>query len=859
MNTRIMKKSILVSFAMLTLFASCNDDYSDKFDIPEFQNVKNDTITLSDDDYKKIATLSANKELAQSMDPEGKSYVKVLEALENNKYFADREHANLFLPAFINNKYPFLDSFSKVLVHYKEYADLPAYLTALNSAADYQLTEADYRTVWADQGIVSFLSPSTLNQIPELLKAAKKDAKKDDVVMVKYAYSDTEPSFGGEGGQVDPAPTYTNIADILTMDGHYIAKGEVIATYAKGFLLKDETASILVYLNGVPNYNVGDVVEVEGDVEPYNNLRQFGKGATVTFAERKAEFKYPAPQAMTGAEMEAWTKKAAIQYVSLTGTLAMSGKFYNVNMEGTNLQASISNPFVSYAALDGKEITIEGYLFAYNSSRVDVMATAVYEKGAKNDLTPVGQVLLSADGVFKVQGSVVAKNKFGFMLNDGTGTIYVNKTTDNEIGALVSVDGATDSKYGKQFGNECTITAVDATAKYTYPTPRKLDAAGMDAYIQNPFVGYVSYEGELKIDGKYYNVIVKGASVALGSLDHPIAETIKREVDGKQVLVTSYAYKAASDKFVKTILTSIEEVVEQPAARSLATRALIRPTAHALYQFDGTDWYAYQTPEEIGLKVVQPADYDKMGFTSIKNPDEVLPVYLQLALPYAKANDVVVVGYINNDKKVAASECTFDGTTWTLTTKASDAVMSFQKKNGKWEEVRIYFEASFINGNDGDFTPNDIVTDPELSSVWKLENKYGWKASGFKKPTNYTTDSYLVSPEIDLTKADFPNVSFDCAINFLNGKDANAVISVEVSTDYVDEAETATWKALKVEGWPEGSSWDFFPVGPVDLSAYNGQKIRLAFRYRSYGADYEDEKVKNLGPTIEIKNLVVGE
>ena len=107
-------------------------------------------------------------------------------------------------------------------------------------------------------------------------------------------------------------------------------KGEVIATYGRGFLLSDKTASILVYLNAPANYSVGDVVTVTGTTSNFSGLMQFPQNSTVTLTERSGEFAYPAAQTMTGAEMDAWTASAAVKYVSITGKLVIAGNYYNL-------------------------------------------------------------------------------------------------------------------------------------------------------------------------------------------------------------------------------------------------------------------------------------------------------------------------------------------------------------------------------------------------------------------------------------------------------------------------------------------------------------------------------------------------
>lgn len=138
-----------------------------------------------------------------------------------------------------------------------------------------------------------------------------------------------------------------------------------------------------------------------------------------------------------------------------------------------------------------------------------------------------------------------------------------------------------------------------------------------------------------------------------------------------------------------------------------------------------------------------------------------------------------------------------------------------------------------------------------VSYVWKSDASYGWKASAFNN-TNYETESWLLTPAIDLSEAMAPQLSFEEAHRYLNGNPISEYMMVKVSTDYVDNVETATWETLEVDEtqWSDGQSWDFYKVGPYSLSSYVGQVVRLAFIYKSSSS---------AAPTWEIKNVLVNE
>ena len=268
----------------------------------------------------------------------------------------------------------------------------------------------------------------------------------------------------------------------------------------------------------------------------------------------------------------------------------------------------------------------------------------------------------------------------------------------------------------------------------------------------------------------------------------------------------------------------------------------------AVYRFDGSTWVAYST-DAVEIAVLQPSDYDQIGYSTIRYPEETLPIYLKQAYPYAGADDVVAVVYTNDDGAITATEFIYDGANWTATTVAQRTSIVFLKTDGEWLEAKVYYSSTLLDGESGGFTTQDIALDG-LTYVWSLDNAYGWKASGYANSTNKETESWLISPEIDLGKAVAPVMKFDVAINFLSGKEVGKYFTVNISTDYSGDATTATWETLDITGWPEGNSWTFATIENVDMSAYVGQKIYLGFHYKS---DAE------AAPTVEIQDLSIQE
>ena len=156
----------------------------------------------------------------------------------------------------------------------------------------------------------------------------------------------------------------------------------------------------------------------------------------------------------------------------------------------------------------------------------------------------------------------------------------------------------------------------------------------------------------------------------------------------------------------------------------------------------------------------------------------------------------------------------------------------------KAKKAGVIFEEPFVNSGQGEFETKDIVGSP-----WIYDAAYGMKATAYINNANTDAESYLISPEIDLTEETIANLTFEQAVNYMNGQNMADYLSVEVTVD-----NGANWTVVTVPNWPVGSSWDFLASGDVDLSAFLGKKIKFAFHYKSTTA---------ASPTWEVKNVKI--
>ena len=181
--------------------------------------------------------------------------------------------------------------------------------------------------------------------------------------------------------------------------------------------------------------------------------------------------------------------------------------------------------------------------------------------------------------------------------------------------------------------------------------------------------------------------------------------------------------------------------------------------------------------------------------------------------------------------------------TATATIKINTVEVTFAKEGTPTEptEKSTLFSETFASSL-GSFTIDNKTLPEGVEYIWKY-NSYkddGYaKASAYVSGKSYATESWLVSPEIDLTKATSLSLSFDHAIN-----KGDASKMAELHKLYV-KAEGGDWTEMPIATMPEGTNWTFVST-TQDLSAYDGKKIQIAFAYTSTEESAATWEVKNV-------------
>lgn len=153
----------------------------------------------------------------------------------------------------------------------------------------------------------------------------------------------------------------------------------------------------------------------------------------------------------------------------------------------------------------------------------------------------------------------------------------------------------------------------------------------------------------------------------------------------------------------------------------------------------------------------------------------------------------------------------------------------------------VVLDESFATGQ-GSFTIDDKqLPNGEGSFVWSHgsynDDKF-MKASAYINDTKYASESWLVSPLVDLSQATTATLTFDHAHNY-------AGTAEEEFTLWATETSTDNWQQLTIDKY--GSDFNF-TTATIDLSAYAGKTIKFAFKYIS---------TTDAAGTWEIKNVKV--
>lgn len=154
-------------------------------------------------------------------------------------------------------------------------------------------------------------------------------------------------------------------------------------------------------------------------------------------------------------------------------------------------------------------------------------------------------------------------------------------------------------------------------------------------------------------------------------------------------------------------------------------------------------------------------------------------------------------------------------------------------------EETVVLNESFATGQ-GSFTIDDKQLPGGVTQIWEYTSQYNcMKASAFTDAAN-ASESWLVSPAVDLSQATTATLTFEHTHKF-------AGTPSEELTLWVTETSVENWEQVTIDKYGTNNDYTFV-TSTIDLSAYAEKTIKFAFKYVS---------TTNNAATWEIKNVKV--
>ena len=524
---------------------------------------------------------------------------------------------------------------------------------------------------------VSPLSGKASNDPVTITVKAAKNEGKNRTATIKFTASATLTAIvtiTQEGAQGN----LKSIADVLALSSGVEAEteGVVVGTYNRGFVIMDETGYLLAYNAAYtePGVELNSKVKVAGTTAVYGELPQLSI-ASVTTLETGLTVAEPNWLDVNKDNIEN-LDLTKCQPIKMTGILSISGYYYNLSIDGTTVQGSISYPLESLdlADLAGHEITVYGYFAGGNSSKYrNIMVVKVTDNGQSE--TPVSKIAEIIDAekgsLVKTEGTVMAIHKKGYILGDATGAIYVFTSSEPAVavGNKILISGTTDNYYGTVQITSASVEENDgATATPTYPTP--VDLTGLEAF--NAFtvntdkidITYAKLSGVMQSSGYFLKRDGANIDIQLSNIYEDYSDLAEAEFT-----VTGYIYGFNSgSKYYQVIPVSIET---QPYLRAETPDAIAAAvTSASIAVKSNVDW-------DVTCSESWITDYTKSG----KN-DGVISITCE-----ANTGDTRTATFT-----ISAADCS--PVTVTLTQNSSDTpvsiILSFPDDNMDNNKISSY-------------------------------------------------------------------------------------------------------------------------------------------------------------------------
>lgn len=411
--------------------------------------------------------------------------------------------------------------------------------------------------------------------------------------------------FEGIGGtevdldNITPPVTETKtIAEVIagSVGATYTTQGQVVAINGRSFLIQDNSGKILVYLGWKDNKpvvdysaTIGQTVKVTGKTTTYSKLVQFSETDLVIEKVSDGSFTQPTPEKFDGAAFNAYAAATpVIKYIEYSGTLTIDGYYYNIAVDGTDLQGSLAYPADGFvdASLNGQVVIVKGYTLGMTnqSKMLSTIAVSVEKDGdapAEPKITKLDPTSLS------------------FAATDNAKTVTVTAANADDC----TIEAATDKS--EQFttsvnGMVVTVTPKENTTEQAITATLTIKLMKAGAAVDTKTVA-ISQAGKSVPGGSGYTRVT---TLTSGKKYLIVAETGEKnyvfdaslmasgKVNGTEITVANgkiesnatndaYAVTITASSDYYTILSSAGKYVEYSSASKPGTNLAVADTPSA--------------------------------------------------------------------------------------------------------------------------------------------------------------------------------------------------------------------------------------------------------------------------------------
>lgn len=279
------------------------------------------------------------------------------------------------------------------------------------------------------------------------------------------------------------AKTVQEVID--TPSGLVETSGTVMAICEQGYIIADNTAAIFVYegKDWEPDVQIGNTVSVSGTRAEYNRGPQISSPTDEITDESTATPDYGTPVDLTAPESFSNYQFSKSEYVEYTGTLT-SGKY--VSVDDATMQGAFYHCVDDYSALNGKVVTVRGYIVSYyesDNNYPDAWNTIV--------------VSVESEPYIEVNSKSVAASETSATIDVSSNVSWTVTKTDGDWVTLNTTSGSNDGTIELAFSANESSDARTATFKISGSGVEKtftLTQGGVVSGAQETTLSFVGWE-----------------------------------------------------------------------------------------------------------------------------------------------------------------------------------------------------------------------------------------------------------------------------------------------------------------------------------------------------------------------------